>query len=225
MVSSTTCGRFNSLADKIARVKSWPGIDSADVDTAVRRAHEDGVIAGFEAERLSNPLLDLVIVVSRDSISSTLLYGRARFMEAFEGDYAEWEGAYAHGVDEGRVDSISGAGEFQPNTIKLQVVDFGANWDPIHGNVLRDVQKVQVGELARFAALFNASQSPTWIRGMNGIDVPFVILGALRLSVPGYRERLYSPGIMHDDGAWLLGYLTVGRYYASSVPMVREYRS
>jgi len=219
-------GRFTPLADKVEMVKSWPGINPADVDVAVALAHENGTIAGFEAESPDNPLLDLVIVVYRESLPATLLYGRARFMEAFEGRYVEWREAYASGVDDKRIELIPGAREFRPNTIEVQAVDFGANWDRQHGNVLRDVQRAQAGQLEDFAALFNASQSPKWVEQMDGKTVPYTILAALLLSVPGYDARSNSPYVWHDgDEAELSGDHVDDRFRGHSMAVIRKYKS
>jgi hypothetical protein len=219
-------GRFTPLADKIAMVKSWPDINPADVDAAVALARENGTIAGFKAESPDNPLLDLVIVVYRESLPATLLYGRALMMETFEGRYAEWEEAYAGGVDHERVELIPGACEFRPNTIEVQAVDFGANWDRQHGNVLSDVQKAQAGALADFAGLFNASQSPKWVEQMDGKTVPYTILAALLLSVPGYGVRSYSPSVWHRGGkAKLFGIHVDSRFREVSMAVIRKYKS
>ncbi|HAU66583.1 MAG: hypothetical protein A2017_05390 [Lentisphaerae bacterium GWF2_44_16] len=218
-------GRFTPLADKVAMVKSWPGINPDDVDAAVALVRENGTIAGFEVESPNNPLLDLVIVVYRESIPATLLYGRDRFMETFEGHYAEWAEAYASGVDDERVELIPGARKFRPNTIQVQAVDFGANWDPQRGNVLSEVQKTQGGKLADFAGLFNASQSPKWVEQMDEVNVPETILAALLLSVPHCGVRSYSPDIWRHSGgeAELGGYHIGSRFHVLSMAVVREF--
>jgi len=218
-------GRFAPLADKVAMVKGWPGIKPDDVDAAVALARENGTIAGFKAESPNNPLLDLVIVPYRESIPATLLYGRARMMEAWGDKYDEWKAAYASGVDDKRVELITGAREFKPNTIQVQAVDFGANWDRQHGNVLGDIQRAQAGQLADFAGLFNASQSPKWVEQMDGKVVPYTILAALLLSVPSYDARSLSPGVWHGGGrAELSGDHVDGRFHEDCVAVIRKYQ-
>ncbi|NQV12312.1 hypothetical protein HQ524_03030 [Candidatus Uhrbacteria bacterium] len=219
-------GRFTPFADKIAMVKAWNGVDPKDVTAAVELADRNGTIAGFKAESPDNPLLDLVIVPCRENVPTTLLYGRKHMKEAFDGRFDEWEVAYAQGVDENRVKLIPGAREFRPNTIVVQAVDFGANWDLENGNVLHDVQEAQAGKLADFAGLFNASQSPKWVEQMDGTNVPYAILAALLLSVPDYDSWAYSPDVWHDaGGAKLHGDHVGSRFHGHSMAVVREYKS
>ena len=219
-------GWFAPLTDKAIMVKSWPGINPKGVDAAIALAHENGTIAGFEAESPENDKLDLVIVPYRESLAATFLYGRARMMETWSGRYVEWENAYAQGVDDKRVELIPGARPFVPNTIVVQAVDFGANWDPKRGNVLRDVQANQAGQLADFAGLFNASQSPEWVKQMNGTSMPYAILAALLLNVPRYDKRSSSPSIRRIGGsANLHSDRVFVRFGQLSMAVVRKYKS
>lgn len=217
-------GRFNPLTDKIAMVKSWPGVNPVDVDAAFEAAKADGTIALFEAESPKNELLDIVIVVYLSTLWETLLYARERMRETWgEEKYSEWAAAYAQDVDENRIKAILGAKPFIPNRIVFEVVDFGANWNPKDGTVLFEVQKTQVGQLADFAVIYEASESPKWVEQMNGTKVPYAIAAALLLSVPGSDGWSYSPDVWRSDGrAKLYGRYVDSRFYRHAMPVRRE---
>ena len=221
--------RFTPLADKIALVKSWPGINPNEVDAAVALAHEDGTIAGFETESPDNPLLDLVIVIYRNDVPATLRYGRARMREVWNDHYIEWADAYEQGVDDKRVELIPGASAFKPNTIVVQAVDFGANWHPDDGcPFLEDIQMSQAGRLADFATLFNASQSPNWVEQMDGVSVPFTILAALLINAPRSGLSVRSPVIWHDKKYHEMGFggfNIYDRFHGNSTAVVRDFIS
>lgn len=193
-------GRFTPLADKIAMVKTWPDINPADVDVALATAMENGTIAGYEAEVGKNPFLDIVVTVYRASIPATVVYARERMREAWGEKYSEWEEAYAENVDDDRVKAIEGAKTFTPNRIVIEVVDFGANWDRQNGIVLETVQKAQAPKLADFAVIYNAVQSPKWVEQMDGEKVPYALVAALLLNVPGDASWRYSPRVWCSGG-------------------------
>ena len=218
--------RFPPLADKLEVVKTWPDINPADVDTAFALATENGTIAGYNAEVGKNVHLDAVVTCYRESLPATLLYGRDRMKDTWGDKYSEWTEAYAQGVDEKRVQAIPGAKPFVPNRVVIEVVDFGANWNKRDGTKLKDVQKAQAGQLADFAVLFNASQSPEWVQQMDGTNVPHAIMAALLLSVPEYDAQSYSPHVWHDgDGARLDGDRVGDRFSGGAMPVFREYKS
>ncbi len=243
-------GRFTPLADKIAMVKTWPGINPADVDAAFATAMENGTIAGYEAEVGKNPFLDIVVTVYRESIPATVVYARERMREVWGDKYSEWEAAYAQDVDDDRVKAIPGAKQFTPNRIVIEVVDFGANWNLKDGVVLEEVQKSQAAQLASFAVIYNAVQSPKWLWQMDGKKVPYALVAALLLNVPNHRrdreteemERAmmyaliidrplpyeawrYSPSVLRDGGEARLSGDYVGcRFHNCAVPVLREYK-
>lgn len=218
-------GRFAPLQDKIAQVKSWPGINPADVDAAVALATENGTIAGYEAESGKNPLLDIVITVYRESVPATLLYARDRMKESHGDRYYQWDAAYAEGVDEKRVKLLEGSKSFTPNRIVVEVVDLGANWNRKDGVIGRDVQKAQASQLASFAVLYAASQSPEWVRQMDGEKVPYALAAALLLSVPDYDEWADMPSVWHNGAhAKLSGHRVDSRFRYDAFPVLREYQ-
>ncbi len=218
-------GRFAPLKDKIAQVKSWPGINPADVDAAVALATENGTIAGYEAESGKSPLLDIVITIYRESVPATLLYARDRMKESHGDRYCQWDAAYAEGVDEKRVKLLKGSKPFTPNRIVVEVVDLGANWNRKDGAIVRDVQKAQASQLASFAVLYAASQSPEWVRQMDGEKVPYALATALLLNVPVYRGWAYTPHVWHYGAfAELHGDRVCDRFCSNAFPVLREYQ-
>lgn len=217
--------RFTPLADKVAMVKSWPGITSEEVDAALLTAQENGTIAGYEAEVGKNPFLDIVITVYRESLPATLIYARERMKEAWGDKYSEWEAAYAQGVDDDRVKAIPGAKQFTPNRIVIEVVDLGANWNRKDGIVLEEVQKAQAPKLADFAVIYDAIQSPKWVEQMDGDNVPYALVAALLLNVPGFDSWRCSPSVWRfGDGAKLRGCHVEVRFYDGAMPVLREYK-
>jgi len=218
-------GRFTPLADKLAMVKTWLGINPEDVDAAFATATENGTIAGYESEVAGNPLLDIVVTVYRESIPATLIYVRERMREAWGEKYSEWEAAYAQGVDDDRVKAIPGAKQFVPNRIVIEVVDLGANWNRKDGIVLEEVQKAQAPKLADFAVIYDAIQSPKWVEQMDGDNVPYALVPALLLNVPGYGSWRDSPFVWRYGGRAELGGLHVeGRFDGDAMPVLREYK-
>jgi hypothetical protein len=223
-------GRFTPLADKIALVNSWPGINADEVDAAVTVALNNGTIAGYEAEVGENRLLDIVVTPYRESIPATLLYARERMQEAWGDEYSEWAEAYAQDVDDDRVKAIPGAKPFIPNRIVIEVVDFGANSNRESGFYLEDVQKAEGAvQLADFAIIYNAIQSPEWLRQMDGEKVPYAIVAALLLSVYGYGSWWCSwqssPGVWHHGGKVELGRGKVGNQFCGyATPVLRNYK-
>ncbi|PJA47140.1 hypothetical protein CO172_03000 [Candidatus Uhrbacteria bacterium CG_4_9_14_3_um_filter_36_7] len=177
-------GRFTPLQDKITMVKSWPGINPADVDAAVRRARRDGTVALFEKKSPKNDLLDIVIVVNRSDVSQTIVYARERLKEVWGRRYVEWEEVYSGKGKEFEV--ISGA-KFYPNRIEVKVVDLSANrnkissdfWSYFKTGVLDQVQSNQSDKLATFLPIFCAIESPGWVEQMDGKTVPNVLLSGI----------------------------------------------
>lgn len=213
--------RFAPLANKIAQVKSWPGINPADVDAAVALATANGTIAGYEAEVDKSPFLDVVVTVYRESVPATLLYARDRMREVYGDHYYQWDAAYAEGVDKKRVKLLKGSKPFTPNRIVVEVVDLGANWNRKDGVIGRDVQRAQAAQLAGFAVLYAVSQSPEWIRQMDGEKVPYAIAAALLLSVPGTcMPYVWSNGASAELG----GSPVDTRCDDSAFPVLREYK-
>lgn len=217
-------GRFAPLADKIAQVKFWPGINPAAVDAAVALAKENGTIAGYEAEVAGNPLLDIVITVYRESVPATLLYARDRMKDVYCDRYFQWNAAYTDNVDERRVKLIDGAKPFNPNKIVVEVVDLGANWNREGGVNVLGVQQAQAARLAGFTVLYAASQSPEWVRQMDGENVPYPLAAALRLNVPEYDGHAYMPVVCRRGvNTYLGGDRVDSRHPLAACPVLREY--
>lgn len=226
---------FTPLTEKLAMVKTWPNINPEDVDAAFVTAMENGTIAGYESEAGKIPLLDIVVTVYRKSIPATLIYARERMREAWgEEKYSEWEAAYAQSDDDERVKAIPGAKPFIPNRIVIEVVHLGANWNRGVGIVLEEVQKAQAPKLADFAVIYNVIQSPKWVEQMDGENVPYAMVAALLLNVPGYGSWRCSPGVkwrrghrklLYGDKMLLNGYLVSRRCFFDAMPVLREYKS
>lgn len=216
-------GRFTPFADKIRMVKAWPGINPADVEAAIETAMENGTIAGYEAEVDKNPFLDIVITVYRESIPATIIYA-LQLMKGVWGDrYDEWDTAYAQGVDGERVKAIPGK-QFIPNRIVVEVVDLGANWNRKDGVVLEEVQKAQASELADFAVVYSAAQSPKWVEQMDGNDVPYALVPALLLNVPRFDLWSFTPCVWRNGVfAYMCGHLVESTFYDRSMPILKKY--
>ncbi|HRH32368.1 MAG TPA: hypothetical protein PLK06_03515, partial [bacterium] len=216
---------FTPLADKLAMVKEWPGINPDDVEAALATAMENGTIAGYESEVPKNKHLDIVVTPYRESVAATLVYLRDRMKEAHGDRYWQWPEAYDDNVDENRVKLIDGAAPFIPNRIVIEVVDFGANWNRKDGLILESVQKAQASKLAGFAVIANASQSPRWVQKMDGETVPYALAAALLLSVPGHDSWRYSPNVWHNGGrAKLYGYHVEDQFNYHAMPVLQEYK-
>lgn len=185
-------GRFMTLAGKVAMVKRWPGIDPEDVDVALAAAIEDGTIAGYKREVEKNPLLDIVVTVYRATLAETVSYARERMRDAWENNRCMPEEYVPRSLADYDVKTIDGAKPFTPNRIVIEVVDFGANWGRKRSRVLEDVRKSQAPKLADFALLYNTVQSPEWVKQMNGVDVPYVVVAPLLIHVP-FTQRSVSP--------------------------------
>lgn len=141
--------------------------------------------------------------------------------EAWGNKYSEWEVAYAQGVDANRVRAIEGAKAFTPNCVVVEVVDLGANCDRNHGLVLEEVQKAKAAELADFAVLYAAIQSPEWVKQIDSNIVPIVLVAALLLNVPGGDGWNVSPFFWHDGvKANLYGRGVKDRFSNSSMPIL-----
>lgn len=186
-------GIFTPLAGKIAIVKRWPGINPEDVDAALATAMENGTVAGYEGNVADSPFLDIGVTVYRESIPATTIYARERTKEAWGARYTEWDKAYAQGVDDVRVKAIPGAKLFTPNRIVIEATDFGANWNRERGTHMADVQRLQAGDLADFAVIYNAVQSPPWVEQMDGENVPHALVAALHVHVPRCTLEPSSP--------------------------------
>ena len=142
-------GRFTSLEDKIKMVKRWQGVNPKDIDDALAVAVKDGTISGYESEVARNPFLDIVVVIYLESVQSTFWYAVTGL-----GDYIRRD------VED--IKLIEGTELFIPNQIRIEVVDFGAL--VFHKNDhITHVQKQYASQLAHFAVLYNARQSPKWI--------------------------------------------------------------
>lgn len=215
---------FAPLADKLALAKSWPGIDPEDVDNALAEASQSGTLAGYEAESPHTPLLDIVVTAYRESVPATLLYARDRMREVHGDLYHQQDSAYGVGVNERRVRLLEGTKPFVPNRIVIEVVDLGAN----RGEDLssRDVHMAPVEQLAGFAVLYAASQSPKWVRRMDGEKVPYVFAAAILLDVTADGKSYACMPRLWRIGAH--AELAVGcvdqRHFGSALPVLREFR-
>jgi len=215
---------WTPLNDIVEIARGYDGVSGDQIDFMLKTARENGLVDGFEAESPKNPLLAPVVVKNCETVPATLLFGRELMRQEWGEKYSEWEAAYAQGVDDKRVKPVEGAPLFEPNKLTLQIVDFGANWNPLDGTVLKDVQAAQAGKLAGFEVIFAPSQHPEWFRQMDGEKIPFAIAAALLLSVPGRDEWSLSPSVWHGhDRARLDGCRVGDRFRSYAVPVRREF--
>jgi len=217
-------GIWTPLNDIVEIAREYEGVTGEQIDAMLRTAADNGLIEGFERESDSRPLLAPVIVRNRESIPTTFLYGRELMQKAWDGKYSEWGEAYAQDVDDNRVKLIPGARAFVPDELVLHIVDFGANWNRRDGVVMEEVQRTQAGKLAVFDALFAASQHPEWMRQMDGEKIPYALMAALLLNVPGGDSWRISPYVWrYGVKAELFGSLVESRFSRHTMPVLREY--
>lgn len=218
-------GIWTPMSDVVEIAREYEGVTGDQIDAMLKTARDNGLIEGFERESDSRPLLAPVIVRNRESVPATFLYGRELMQKAWDGKYTEWGEAYAQGVDDDRVKLIPGARAFVPDELVLHIVDFGANWNRRDGLILEDIQKAQAGQLAAFEALFAASQHSEWLRQMDGKEVPYALMAALLLNVPGYDAWRCSPNVWHNGvKAELYGNHVEDRFNGHAMPVLREYK-
>ncbi len=221
-------GLFTPLAEKLEMVSRWPDVDPAAVDAAYRRALEDGTLAGYEREvAAGNRFLDIVVTVYRGTPAETFLYAQQRMREAHGDSYNTLEEICVKGPDADRVVVISSdVRPFIPNHIAIEVIDLAANWDPNNGFGFFDIQEAQSSDLATFAVIFNAAESPEWVRKMDGVKVPYVIVGGLLLCNRRFSfADGYPPFVYRSIGRVHLEHAVNGRErkIVSAMPIVRKY--
>lgn len=219
---------WTPLDDLIENVRGYDGVNGAKIDAALKTARENGTMKAIEALRAEKPedfLVAPVITVNRPTIHETLLFGRFCAQQGWGDKYTEWMEAYAIGVDEKRVELILGVRPFVPDELAIRIVDFGANWDPKNGNVLKEIQQAQAARLAGFEVIFAMSQHPEWVRRMDGKTVPYALAASLLLSVPYRGARSHSPYVWHDGvRVRFHGYHVDDRFHRHSMPLVQEFK-
>lgn len=193
-------GNFASLEEKLKQVRSWPGVSQDALDAACVAADYDGTMLGYGRHESRDPHLDIVVTVHRETLLATMLYLRERIQEVFgtaaEGRYGEWELMYQHLTQEDQVQLIPGAQPFIPNSVKIEVVDFGANQDYWgEGFVTQTLQDKYPEQAAGFSVLCNAAQNPYWVRRMDGRYRPYAMAGGIHLFRTTMPNTPFSPCI------------------------------
>lgn len=213
-------GRFTPLAEKLESVKNYPGVTEADIAQALEMAQDSGLLARYEAASPKNPFLDAVVTVYRGSVPETLLYARDRMKETFgEDKFYQWEDAYGKNVDGKRVRLYKDVPN-HTNCVRIEIVDLAANWNPKDGFVPRDSRN---SKSAAFSVIYAAAQNPEWVRQMDGVKVPYALVGGLELNVPGHETWTNLPGVWRaGDGAKFDGDWCAGRYRQDALPSLWE---
>jgi len=209
-------GRFNSLEDKLAMVRGWPGVTEEMLQAALEEGKER--IALFERESPDNPLLDIVVSVYKPTAAETLAYARDRMRETFGKKFWQWEEFYADLAPD-RVRYLDGVNA-PTGGIRIEVVDLGAYFCPKSGMVPQDVRGPGS---AHAAVIYAAAQDPEWVRQMDGTSVPYAIAAGFKLDVPGYARWSRSPSVHRDGGGANLDAFRVGNEYrGTALPSLRE---
>ncbi|HCC83416.1 TPA: hypothetical protein DEP96_01040 [Candidatus Uhrbacteria bacterium] len=231
-VASPFIVNFTPWWKKLKQLKKYPGLTQDDIDFA--RAQTDEIMMKHDLDnaRKTQPFLDIVYTVHRATVPATLIYLRDRMKDAHGSQFWQWDAAYAEGVDDKRVKLIPGSPEFIPNRVIAQLIDFGANWEPVNGLVCSQVQAKQANQaeklkraklLAGFGVLANAAQSKGWVRQMDGQRVPYALAAALLLNVPGYDEWSSTPRVCpFDGGACLDGDHVGSTFRQRAMPVCME---
>lgn len=179
-------GRFTTLADKVAHVKTWPGIKPADVDAAVALAAENGTIAAYEAAIKRAPDLDIVLTVHRSSVIATLEYVVERLIEVHGNVYML---RLYRTLFEGRGEArLIGREPFTPDRVTVEIVDLAANRYGQGSAGLR-LQENHRDRLAGFSALYAAIQSPAWIRPTQHFAAPSVLVAGLQVTMSDHLDE------------------------------------
>lgn len=216
-------GLWTSLAEVIETTKAWPGLldrfGEKGFALALEEFNDSPRRKRFEAEQEKSPLVQAVVVPYLGSVPETFLYARARMMNAFGKDYDEWKEAYAHGVDDQRVQLLPEATN-RTECIRIEVVDFGAHVNSKDGFVPKDVRGK---DSAHAAVIYAASQNIAWVRQMDGSKVPYALAGGYRLNVPSHREWTDLPSVWRlGDQARLNGDWYDDRYHTHTLPVLWE---
>ncbi len=220
VTSELVHGLWTPLANKVAMVKTWPGINPDDVDVAVATAMSDGTMAGYEAEVGNNTRLDAVVTIYRESLSATRVYACMCMCEA-------WGKAYSHAPVFDRSDAVKRITEgrpFLPNRIVIEVVDFGANSKQQNNDSISCVQRAQAPHLADFALIYNAAQSPQWGLWLAEKQAPYPVLGGLLANESHQKPWSHSPCLIFDKN--LAGLSIIGTELSSNrhaMPVIRQY--
>ncbi|MFH1047936.1 MAG: hypothetical protein V1738_06565 [Patescibacteria group bacterium] len=221
--------RFNPLEDKLAQVRSWPGVTEEMIQIALEEGKER--IALFKRESPTNRLLDIVVSVYKPTAHETLAYAIERMEETF-GDQSRRTTELYTNIGESYIRRLDGAaviiktgvswleGISVPTSgVRIEVVDLGANYDLKDGMV----PAAKSGpESAHASVLFAAAQDPEWIRQMGGIGwVPYVIAAGFKLTV---SDDSFMPRIYTRCGNVILGanrFDNHARYYGTALPTLR----
>ncbi|MEA3249754.1 MAG: hypothetical protein U9Q03_05375 [Patescibacteria group bacterium] len=208
-------GRFNTLEDKLAMVRDWPGVTDGDI----RRALEEGEdrIALFERESPDNPLLDIVVSIYKPTVHETLAYARDRMREAFGKEFWQWDELYAD-IGPDRVRWLKDV-SVPTGGVRIEVVDLGANFDPEDGMV---PEKTRGSDSAHSAVIYAAAQDLEWVRQMDGASVPYAIAAGLELRLPGCDRWSRAPFVYRDgDEAYLRARHVRHGYHFTALPSLR----
>lgn len=205
-------GRFLPLVDKLALVRTWPGVTEEAIQAALQEGAER--IIKFQQTSLVQPLLDIVICVYREDAQATLLFALNRLREAFN------------------LDSVSGIDDrfwYQPrriayrteitapsNQVCLEVVDLGAKFDPVIGFVPERTCGIKSAHAAVFYA---AVQNKVWLQQMVQGLVPTAMAGGFRVFNSNESPVICWPWIDQETGEPLIQFSSArSRYYHLSIP-------
>lgn len=205
-----------SLDERLQMVREWPDVlrmigGASAFDAALKEAQDR--IARFEHERESRPLLRLVVVPYGSTAESTIRYACARtplfgpdFFSEQGKRYPDFTLRYRPGV------------RSFANCLRIEVIDFGAYWQPMKGfdsRAVFDPNFAHVGAIVAFAQyprsmqVYEHSYSQAFEHRGKPItipanNIPFVEIGGLELqvygsAVPQPGEPGYQSGIHLDS--------------------------
>ena len=214
--------RFHSLEEKVAQVKTWPGISDrfAEVDfrIAVEEARDSGRLGRFEAASPQSPLLDVVVSVHLGSDIETFLYGRDRLRDSLGEKFSpEWTQYEGRDLAE-RLALLKGI-QAPRNRIAVDVIDLGAHFKPKEGFI---PSEIRCANSAYVQVFYAGAQDPDWILQMNlNQGVPFALIGGYGLTLPGYavNGHMFKLWFFPDDGRGRLDCdWSTARCHSSSLP-------
>ncbi|MFA6017758.1 MAG: hypothetical protein WCT28_02385 [Patescibacteria group bacterium] len=207
-------GIFTPWEKKAEQLVSLWGIDRAVVEAEIERARRIGLIDEYERKVRENRFLDAVFAVYLEDLFTSFFSVRALMDRMWaKGSYSQWVVFEAVAQARCGIELIPGADSIPKNTIRLEVIDFGANRSS--KQLIADMQREQAGRLAGIGVLCGAVQNPCWVRDMGSVHqgTPFVCVGGLLMTacldgaqavpeIQGSNCTGHSSGELHLTGRY-----------------------
>ncbi len=196
--AGTRYGYFTPIDLKIAKVMEWPGVQdrfsARDFTDALSEAHDVGKIHKILPVSIADSLVNLVVSISLDDSFGTFLFVCDQLSRAFGPAFQ-----HKFGVEElaNLRDRLSLCGDFVPNSIRIEAIDFGAHWElgkPIVPNAIAHSEG-----FVHAQALFAAAQDHHWIHSISWDAVPSPVMLGYRLT-HCFEEKteLLAPLLTYD---------------------------